>query len=213
MLIIHLYLFILIKKVCNFYAFKIWRRWKLSNISTFTGASGFVDMSLGRFMTCLDWEGSWCTNNLGCFIKKSLFFLLHSSYFRARLSGMTQHPLMKRCECVSLCAVMVSRRQPVPSDIAVIMYTSGSTGIPKGVIISHSNIIAGITGMAERIPNLKWVSLTHTRSCLTSFHHPVFCTFWSMHQNTKFWANNGRWKHILLINSSMTLRYGRALPD
>ncbi len=139
-------------------------------------------MSLGRFMTCFGLRGfvmykqSW----LQVSIKKSLFFLIHSSYFRARLSGMTQHPLMKRCECVSLCAVMVSRRQPVPSDIAVIMYTSGSTGIPKGVIISHSNIIAGITGMAERIPNLKWVSLTHTRSCLTSFHHPVFCTFWSI---------------------------------
>ncbi|XP_024128967.1 long-chain-fatty-acid--CoA ligase 3b [Oryzias melastigma] len=50
--------------------------------------------------------------------------------------------------------IAADRRHPQPSDIAVIMYTSGSTGLPKGVMISHGNLIAGITGMAERIPNL-----------------------------------------------------------
>lgn len=44
---------------------------------------------------------------------------------------------------------------PGPSDTAVIMYTSGCTGLPKGVILSYSNIVTGLTGMAQRIPGLE----------------------------------------------------------
>lgn len=33
-----------------------------------------------------------------------------------------------------------------PTDIACIMYTSGSTGDPKGVVLTQANIIAGISG-------------------------------------------------------------------
>lgn len=33
-----------------------------------------------------------------------------------------------------------------PEDISCIMYTSGSTGDPKGVVLTHANIVAGIAG-------------------------------------------------------------------
>lgn len=31
----------------------------------------------------------------------------------------------------------------IPADLAAILYTSGSTGLPKGVMVSHANLIAG----------------------------------------------------------------------
>lgn len=38
-----------------------------------------------------------------------------------------------------------SVKPPQPKDCAVIMYTSGSTGLPKGVLISHENMVASVS--------------------------------------------------------------------
>ncbi|EEF48390.1 long-chain-fatty-acid CoA ligase, putative [Ricinus communis] len=44
---------------------------------------------------------------------------------------------------------------PLPNDIAVIMYTSGSTGLPKGVMMTHANVLAVVSSVRKIVPGLE----------------------------------------------------------
>lgn len=66
-----------------------------------------------------------------------------------------------------------------PDDIAFVQYSSGSTSEPKGVILTHRNLIANITAIARGINlgaadiGLAWMPLTHDMG-LIGFHLTPF---------------------------------------
>jgi len=66
-----------------------------------------------------------------------------------------------------------------PDDLAAIVYTSGTTGRPKGVMLSHGNIIANVKAIQERLPVegndvlLSFLPLSHTFERTAGYYHPI----------------------------------------
>jgi fatty-acyl-CoA synthase len=71
--------------------------------------------------------------------------------------------------------------QPRAKDIVFLQYTSGSTGAPKGVTLTHANLLANIRSMvagAEVRPGdfmVSWLPLYHDMGLIGAWMAPLFC--------------------------------------
>ncbi len=74
-------------------------------------------------------------------------------------------------------------RAVTPGDLLTLIYTSGTTGPPKGVQLTHANLVAGISGFDEVIafPDegrvVSWLPMAHIAERACSHYLPMFVGF------------------------------------
>jgi acyl-[acyl-carrier-protein]-phospholipid O-acyltransferase/long-chain-fatty-acid--[acyl-carrier-protein] ligase len=66
-----------------------------------------------------------------------------------------------------LAARVFGLRQQKPDDVATVLFSSGSTGVPKGVLLSHHNLLSNVEGVVQ----ILWIAPTDKIMGVLPFFH------------------------------------------
>ena len=66
-----------------------------------------------------------------------------------------------------LAARVFGLRRQKPDDVAMVLFSSGSTGVPKGVLLSHHNMLSNVEGIVQ----ILWISPTDMVMGVLPFFH------------------------------------------
>jgi fatty-acyl-CoA synthase len=98
-------------------------------------------------------------------------------------------PLVSSLEGVATAEALVHSAAPAPlgprvhsraEDLALLQYTSGSTGNPKGVMLTHANLLANVRAIGEALAvrsddvGVSWLPLYHDMGLIGAWLMPLY---------------------------------------
>ncbi|WP_454908983.1 fatty acyl-AMP ligase [Variovorax gossypii] len=94
-----------------------------------------------------------------------------------------EHQIISEAVCAEPGQLALRLQHPVATELAFLQYTSGSTGDPKGVMVTHSNLIHNLGEIRDKFGSTRetvmvsWLPPYHDMGLISAILEPLFVGF------------------------------------